>query len=577
MIQSIQNKILRFGYTIRAKIAVGVSVLIGMISCFIYIYFPANFEKHMFQEFHHGMQTLSEMSAFYIAPALYFNDIETINESLESAKQTKELQFIIVKNDTDKIIAAHNLELAKKIDAEKRVGEGLQSAATESYDAHNSRKAQTSAQRPEIVNGIFAVETPIVLRNARIGTLIIGYSAEHILAEINDSRNTILLLSLAVFIIGFFVVRALSAIITEPLSSIVHTVNLVAKGDLSHRAVVKTADEVGNLATDFNTMVESLEKTHSDLKESNHRSEQRAQQLKIEIVERRKAEKEREALNKELNDVARRAGMADVATSVLHNVGNVLNTVSTALTILKDTLGQSKLGGFYQGTNLLKENFENLEDFILTNPKGKKLLEYFLKLEDLLKVEQTVLKENVEKLDEKFDLINDIVSAQQSYANAGLCLEKIRLSEVIDSAMAMQKTSLIQHRIELEKDYKSTAAVKLQKIKLVHIIMNLYSNAKDAMSANNGAQKVLKIELDDDGENAYVRMTDSGAGIKEENLEKIFSYGFTTKEDGHGFGLHSCANYMTEMGGKMWASNSENGLGATFTLQFSLGENEDEK
>ncbi|MGD9899987.1 MAG: PAS domain-containing sensor histidine kinase, partial [Calditrichaceae bacterium] len=436
--------------------------------------------------------------------------------------------------------------------------------------ARNAHYKESSGDDKSVLeNDIYKISTPVIYGGRQIGMLYQGFSLEKIKTEISATKKTILHASLLIFVLGTIGVIGISYLLMNPIHKMIGTVLSISQGDLSQRTKINSDDEIGRLAKAFNEMVDNLQASQEELKAANERSEKRAQQLQVEIVERQKAEQEREAIHKELNEVARRAGMADVATSVLHNVGNVLNTVNTSVAVLRDTMDHSKLAGLYKANEMLRVNFDTIDDFITNDKKGKMLLEYYLTLEDLLRKEQVILTESMNKLEDKVSVITDIITSQQNYSMEGLYAEKMILSEVIDSAMKIQQNSIAKNEINLHKIYNSDPEVKIQKIKLVHILVNLYKNAKEAMMETEPAKRILKIELNNDHEYAYITISDTGPGIRKEDMGKIFNHGFTTKEKGHGFGLHSCANYMTEMGGKMWAE-SDGKSGATFVLQFPL-------
>ncbi|SMO97090.1 ligand-binding sensor domain-containing protein [Gracilimonas mengyeensis] len=264
---------------------------------------------------------------------------------------------------------------------------------------------------------------------------------------------------------------------------------------------------------------------------------------------------------------AHKAGMADIATGVLHNIGNVLNSVTTSTTLTSDLLRSSKLKKLFRANALLEQHSDNLEEFLLHNPKGQKLMEYYLKLDSNLKEEYQLLTEHNKRLEKKVILINDIIGAQQSYARAGANEELADLSVVIDDAMTIYSTSMDRHGINIEKNIEPVERAVIQKTKLVHVIVNLLKNAKDALLESNFAQKKISIRLYQKADKIFIEIADNGPGIKNEDLKKIFTHGFTTKKKGHGFGLHSSANYMTEMGGKLTVSNNDK-RGAVFTLIF---------
>ncbi len=531
----------------KVKLATLINMLIGLIAVFVYIYVPALLENRASDIIKVQAQSIAEMSAVNIGVTLSLGDVETISQSFENSNPSENLAYFIVEDTSGVLISSHHENIARKA----------------------RYKESSSGEKSVLENDIYKIRTPVIYGGQQIGTLYQGFSLEKIKKEISATKKTILHASLLIFVLGTIGVIGISYLLMNPIHKMIGTVLSISQGDLSQRTKINSDDEIGRLAKAFNEMLDNLQTAQVNLKTANERSEKRAEQLQVEIVERQKAEQEREAIHKELNEVARRAGMADVATSVLHNVGNVLNTVNTSVSVLRDTMNHSKLDGLYKANLMLRDNFNRIEDFIANDKKGKMLLEYYLALEDLLRKEQIILTESMNKLEEKVAVITDIITSQQNFAMEGLYAEKMNLSEVIDSAMKIQQNSIVKNEINLHKIYKSDPQVKIQKIKLVHILVNLYKNAKEAMMETEPAKRILRIELNNDHEYAYITISDTGPGISGENLEKIFNHGFTTKEKGHGFGLHSCANYMTEMGGKMWAESDEKN-GATFVLQFPM-------
>ncbi|MTI88229.1 MAG: GHKL domain-containing protein [Balneolaceae bacterium] len=279
----------------------------------------------------------------------------------------------------------------------------------------------------------------------------------------------------------------------------------------------------------------------------------------------------RDTRNK-LVEKAHKAGMADIATGVLHNVGNILNSVNTSSSLIDETLEKTKLSGFEKANNLLRKHINEIDSFIAENPKGKKLMNYYLKLEGPLKEEQEKIKNYSKRLSDNIKLINEVIAAQQSYATANTNNDLHRLSEIVDDALMLNTGSTERHSITIKKEYNSSALVICQRTKLIHVLVNILKNAKEAMAENDDDNKLIEIKLDDDGEYAYLSISDNGHGITEKNRGKIFTQGFTTKDSGHGFGLHSSANYMKEMGSEIIVDSEGEGEGAVFTLKFELQE-----
>ncbi len=308
--------------------------------------------------------------------------------------------------------------------------------------------------------------------------------------------------------------------------------------------------------------------------EHNRRLEQevskRTSELRESNQELKRALKDLKETREELVENAHKAGMADIATGVLHNIGNVLNSVTTSTSITADVLEKSKLNKLFKANELLREHKDNLEEFLTHDPKGQKLTEYYLRLDEALKEELKVLKNHNKRLDKKVALINDVISAQQSYASVGIHHETSDVNLMLEDALTIFSNSLHRHSITLEKHIEQTPPVWVQKTKLVHVILNILQNAKDAMATSGLDEKRLVIKLYEQEGQVWLEISDTGSGIKQGHIDKIFTHGFTTKKNGHGFGLHSSANYMTEMGGKINVRNKKEGTGAVFSLSFPV-------
>ncbi|MCL6589013.1 MAG: substrate-binding domain-containing protein [Firmicutes bacterium] len=270
----------------------------------------------------------------------------------------------------------------------------------------------------------------------------------------------------------------------------------------------------------------------------------------------------------ELVDKAHQAGMADIATGTLHNIGNVLNSINTSIHLMKDIIMKFPVDDYRQANELLRNNIDDLENFIIHNPKGKKLMQYYLKLETPFLEIQNQLFSHLNRLVDRINLVNEIIMAQQNYAGFRPIIEETNLSEIVEDALKMEQASFEKHNIKIIKNFEKVPKILIQRAKLLHILVNLFNNAKDAMQDTQRNERKLIITIDSDDRNVYLRVMDTGHGIPPELVKSIFAYGFTTKQDGHGFGLHSCANYMAEMGGKIWAESPGSGGGATFILQF---------
>ncbi|AWM94062.1 histidine kinase [Pseudomonas sp. 31-12] len=290
-------------------------------------------------------------------------------------------------------------------------------------------------------------------------------------------------------------------------------------------------------------------------------------------LEKRVEERTRELKDtqSELLDTARQAGMAEIATNVLHNVGNVLNSVNISADLVSRKLRSSKAQGLGKAMQLINEHQGNLGAFLTQDEKGQLLPGYLNQLVDAIAIEQQSMSEELAQLTKSVDHIKDIVATQQSYAGANSLMEPLHISELLEDALRMNSGALTRHHVTVVKEYNEVPQVMGDKHRLLLILINLISNAKYAMSdlSNRPRQMTLGVKIVEDS-TLQISVKDDGEGIAPENMTRIFAHGFTTRKEGHGFGLHSCALAAIEMNGHLSAHSDGPGKGAQFTLQIPL-------
>lgn len=279
-------------------------------------------------------------------------------------------------------------------------------------------------------------------------------------------------------------------------------------------------------------------------------------------------------LNHQLVMVARRAGMADIATSVLHNVGNILNSVNVSVGIVQENTTKPHAKNLAAITTMIKENIGDLSRYLTEDPKGKILLDYLMALTDEINHENLKIREETQLLSQHVKHIKDIVAMQQSLSGISGVAEKLFLPEIIDIAITACKASMDKRNIELEKNVKADLFLTTDKSKLLQIIVNLIQNAHDALFAvdKDILCKKISIKAEKNLIDSYVdiAVSDNGIGIEKENLDKIFTFGFTTKSKGHGFGLHSSALAAKDLGGSLKVKSEGFGCGSEFILRLPL-------
>ena len=282
--------------------------------------------------------------------------------------------------------------------------------------------------------------------------------------------------------------------------------------------------------------------------------------------------RELEIAHKKILDTAHRAGMAEVATGVLHNVGNALNSAIVPAGLLREGLNNLKIDSLKKLSRLLEENRENLEEFLGTDERGKKLPGFIAKLDHFINEERENMSTSLTRLQKSLTHIKEVIRMQQSYAGGLLLEEELDLSKLLEDALQMEYATIESEKILITREYTSLPPVKSDRHKLMLILINLLSNARESLFAIENTEKKIFLTLEN-GINGEIRIKvkDTGAGIAPKNIGKIFQHGFTTRKTGHGFGLHTAANAATELGGSLTAESEGLGKGATFILSIPSG------
>jgi signal transduction histidine kinase len=286
------------------------------------------------------------------------------------------------------------------------------------------------------------------------------------------------------------------------------------------------------------------------------------------------AEADREKLQQQLLSASRAAGRAEVATGVLHNVGNVLNSMNTAVAVINNTLAQSRVSNLGKALAMLEEHSADLAQFLTNDDRGKVLPGYLNKLASVLADEQDAIRGEIQSLGQSLEHIGQVVRMQQSYAKDSTVCVPVRAAELMEDALRVNLASIGQHNVQIVREYAELPVSLLDKHKVLQILINLISNANNALKDRDPDQRRLTLKIDqadrEGGQLIRFQVIDTGTGILPENLTRIFSHGFTTRKEGHGFGLHSAANSAQEMGGSLSACSAGVNCGATFTLELPL-------
>jgi signal transduction histidine kinase len=296
----------------------------------------------------------------------------------------------------------------------------------------------------------------------------------------------------------------------------------------------------------------------------------RTELLESEIAERERMQEEIERVHLRLLETSRQAGMAEVATNVLHNVGNVLNSVNVSASLVADNARKSKICYLGKAVSLLEEHRTDLGGFMTIDPKGRQLPGYLKQLSEQLTGEQHQAITELELLRQNVEHIKDIVSMQQSYARISGVTEIVKVSDLVEDALRMNTGSLARHEIELIREYSEVPPVNVDKHNVMQILVNLIRNARNACDDSDRPDKKIWLQISLSEVGVQIAVVDNGVGIPPGNLTRIFNHGFTTRKGGHGFGLHSGALAAKELGGSLTVHSEGLGCGATFILKLPL-------
>lgn len=289
------------------------------------------------------------------------------------------------------------------------------------------------------------------------------------------------------------------------------------------------------------------------------------------ITAHKRATEELEQANAALVDSSRYAGMAEVATGVLHNVGNVLNSVNVSGNVISERLRASKSIELSKVAGLLTLQAADFAGFVARDPRGPHIPELISRVAEALQAEHAELLEEVDAITRNIGHIKEIVSMQQGFAKGQGIVEPLAIQTLVDDAIKINSVSLARHRIAVVQAFEEVPEVLVDKHLVLQILVNLLRNAKQAIEGSGREERRIVVKIQRNGEE-FVKVTvqDSGSGIAPENLTRIFSHGFTTKKTGHGFGLHSSALAATGMGGSLSAHSDGPGTGATFSLDLPI-------
>ena len=343
-----------------------------------------------------------------------------------------------------------------------------------------------------------------------------------------------------------------SRFLSRPITLLTNDSNLAMRGEHQISRIASGSVEITKLRNSFVDLVENLN--------------DKIRQVHQEQLERDK-------MHDEMIRMSRKAGMAEVASGVLHNVGNVLNSLNLSASVTRKQLDESVIDKLVFARDLVVKNKSDLANFMTNDKRGRHFAGALDGLTNTLVAENDQLRRESDLLIESIDHIRSVINTQQSSARAEGVLANFVLADAIQHSVQILNDVLVKNDIQVSVNCSESLKLTTDKEKLKQILINLISNASDSIVDHN-RERHISIDVEEIEESFLISVQDTGAGIHEENMGDLFSHGFTTKQSGHGFGLHSCALTAQILGGQLHAQSDGVGLGATFTLNIPKEQNE---
>jgi signal transduction histidine kinase len=411
----------------------------------------------------------------------------------------------------------------------------------------------------------------------RTGTVYIRCDLSELKSRMQRYALIVGVVLIAACSVAMLLSAKLQTAISEPISHLVQVANSVSvEKNYSLRAHKQSNDELGRLIDGFNAMLLQIQVQDTALQEAHGHLEKRVQErtgeLQKEVSDREQAQAELQVTHKQLLEASRQAGRAEVAISVLHNVGNVLNSVNVSINMLTDYLERSQVANLPRVVALLEEHGHDLGAYLANDPRGRHLPGYLQQLAEQLLTERTQQRNELSSLCANVDHIKKIVAMQQTHSKVGGLKEMVSVVELLEDTLRIAANSLEPQPVSIRREFAQMPLINAERHKILQILVNLVRNAQLACVESQHPAKLLVLRAACVDEHIRISIIDNGVGIAPENLNRIFSHGFTTRKDGHGFGLHSSALTARELGGSLRAHSDGIGCGATFVLELPVQE-----
>ena len=265
-------------------------------------------------------------------------------------------------------------------------------------------------------------------------------------------------------------------------------------------------------------------------------------------------------------------GRLEVVETILHNIGNAINSVAVGVDTVYEQLANNELSSRLTAlANALEAHQEDLGDYITNHPQGQRVVPFIQALASDLSEVDHELRETTQRVREKTSHIVDIIRTQKSHGSAQDMRKDINLAEAFSSAVKVLQESIKSRNIGIEVDCDGALEeIRIQESQFHQMIVNLVKNSIEAIDEFEELNEApfIRVRAESDADWLRIDVTDNGIGLDTEQSREIFSAGYTTKQKGTGLGLHSSANFVIAAGGKISASSDGYRKGTTIHIVF---------
>ena len=245
-------------------------------------------------------------------------------------------------------------------------------------------------------------------------------------------------------------------------------------------------------------------------------------------------------------------GLIEVTSGIIHNIGNIVNVISLSFDelITSKESNENILPKFLDSV-ILKE-LNNLPDLANSSPNLNKAKDILPKLLEYHNEFEQEFKNKIEFLLKKVYHLKEVVQLQQNFVGSLGTEDYNDITNIADEVLEIYDSSLIKRNIKVQKSYTDKPQILCDKAQIIQLISNFIKNSYEAIEEKDMKEGLIKISSYIKDNNFFIELYDNGIGIKENNLNKLFEFGYSTKKEngsGSGFGLHSCKNIVEKYGG----------------------------